>query len=256
MSPDSGDRLEATLEPLESEENQEASLDEEAVMEFLMSHPDFFEDKVEVLAHLNVPARFGSGNGPKTGVVDFQQVMLEQQREAVKELRECVRDVIETSRANLTIQQRTHAAVLALLGAQDFDQLVHAIVDDLPMLLDLDVVAVGYEPSDNPFSWLISPEINALEEGLVDALLGSGREAKIFPYMEDDGSVFGSASGLVQSAAVARLNPGRGTPAGLMALGSREPTFQQGQGTDLVVFLARVLEICVDRLQVAAKDII
>ena len=235
----------------ETLETEDISLSDDDVAEFLVAHPDFFRERLEVLSFMNMPGRFAQ-EGPKEGaqVVDFQQALLTQQKEAVEELRECVRDVIETSRSNMSVQQRTHAAVLALLSARDFDALIRVVNDDLARILDVDIVCVGYEPSNNPLSWLVSPEITDLKPGLVDALLGSGGAAKLYRDIADDGSVFGAAAGLVQSAAVARLRPGPRTPVGLMALGSRSDSFfQPGQGTELVVFLARVLENCIERMQ-------
>ncbi|MEQ8806138.1 MAG: DUF484 family protein [Rhodospirillales bacterium] len=235
----------------ETLETADISLSDDDVAEFLVANPDFFRERLEVLSFMNMPGRFAQ-DAPQEGaqVVDFQQALLNQQKEAVEELRECVRDVIETSRSNMSVQQRTHAAVLALLSARDFDALVRVVNDDLARLLDVDIVCVGYEPSDNPLSWLVSPEITDLKPGLVDALLGSGGAAKLYRDIADDGSVFGAAAGLVQSAAVARLRPGPRTPVGLMALGSRSDSFfQPGQGTELVVFLARVLENCIERMQ-------
>lgn len=239
---------EVTAETLET---ADIRLSDDDVAEFLVAHPDFFRERLEVLSFMNMPGRFAQ-DAPQEGaqVVDFQQALLTQQKEAVEELRECVRDVIETSRANMSVQQRTHSAVLALLGARDFEALIRVVNDDLARLLDVDVVCVGYEPSDNPLSWLVSPEIADLKPGLVDALLGAGGPAKLYRDIADDGSVFGVAAGLVQSAAVARLRPGQRTPVGLMALGSRSDSFfQPGQGTELVVFLARVLENCIERMQ-------
>ena len=142
----------------ETLETAEISLSDDDVAEFLVANPDFFRDRVEVLSYMNMPGRFGAG--AKAGgaqVLDFQQALLNQQKETVEELRECVRDVIETSRSNMSVQQRTHAAVLALLAARDFDALVRAVTDELPILLDVDAVCVGYEPADNPLAWLISP---------------------------------------------------------------------------------------------------
>lgn len=239
----------------EATETAETRVSEDDVAEYLVANPDFFRDHLEILSFMNMPGRFGQEEAPGTPregaqVVDFQQALLNQQKEAVEELRDCVRDVIETSRTNMSVQQRTHAAVLALLSARDFDSLIRAVNDDLARLLDVDIVCVGYEPSDDPLSWLVSPEITDLAPGLVDALLGESGSAKLYRDIADDGSVFGAAAGLVQSAAVARLRPGPRTPVGLMALGSRSDSFfQPGQGTELVVFLARVLENCVDRLQ-------
>jgi len=243
---------------LETAETPGISPSEDDVVEFLVAHPDFFRDRIEVLTYMNMPGRFGveeaAGHAPQGAqVVDFQQALLNQQREAVDELRDCVRDVIDTSRANMSVQQRTHAAVLGMLGARTFDALMRVVSDDLPMLLDVDVVCIGYEPAvakeQTPTAWLNSPEVNRLPPGLVDALLGPDGAAKLYRDIADDGSVFGPAAGLVQSAAVARLIPGPGLAVGLIALGSRSDSFfQPGQGTELVVFLAKILVNCIDRM--------
>ena len=63
--------------------------------------------------------------------------------------------------------------------------------------------------------------------------------------MPDDGTVFAAAAGLVHSAALARLRPNLTTPVGLLALGSRKRAFHPGQGTELIRFMARMLECCV-----------
>jgi hypothetical protein len=124
----------------ETLETADISLSDDDVAEFLVAHPDFFRERLEVLSFMNMPGRFAQ-EGPQEGaqVVDFQQALLTQQKEAVEELRECVRDVIETSRSNMSVQQRTHAAVLALLSARDFDALIRVVNDDLARILDVDI---------------------------------------------------------------------------------------------------------------------
>ncbi len=226
-----------------------ASLSARDVADYLRAHPDFFHDQADLLERLSLPARY-----KERGLVDFQQVMLDQHRETLDELRDSIRGVIETSRSNMSITSRAHAAVLALLAARGLDNLVHVVTDDLPLLLDIDIAAVGYEPSGGPSSWLVSPDLRDLTPGLTDDLIGHDADAKLFASMTDDGTLFGGAAPLVQSAALARLRPGGGTPAGMLALGSRGAVFHPGQGTELVVFLARVLENCVDRLQESAPD--
>jgi len=57
--------------------------------------------------------------------------------------------------------------------------------------------------------------------------------------------VFGPAAGLVRSDALIRLSVGQNVPLGLLVFGTRHPGyFNAGQGTELLVFLARVLEHC------------
>jgi len=61
-----------------------------------------------------------------------------------------------------------------------------------------------------------------------------------------DPELFGPGAGLVRSQALIRLQISSETPEGLLAFGSREPDmFHQGQGTELVCFLARVVERCI-----------
>ena len=78
-------------------------------------------------------------------------------------------------------------------------------------------------------------------------MIGAGERVQLVGEMNDDGTVFGAAAGLVRSAALARIRPNGAIPAGLFALGSRtEDAFHSGQGSELVQFLARVVE---NRLQ-------
>lgn len=221
-------------------EDQEVSADQ--VGGYLRRHPDFLATNPEVLEALITPSRWAGD-----GVVDMQQFMLERLRDEIENLRLCAQDLIQTSRTNMSSQTRAHAAVLALLAAADFEHLARIVNDDLPLLLDIDVVTLGFEPGRTPLPGLTSPQIRRLGEGQVDNLVGAGREVLLASEFDDDGTVFGGAAGLVRSAALARLRPGLISPAGLIALGSRSQTFDPGQGTELVGFLARALERCVYR---------
>ena len=58
-------------------------------------------------------------------------------------------------------------------------------------------------------------------------------------------TIFGPAAGLVRSDALIRLTVGRSAPPALLAFGTRHPGyFHAGQGTELLSFLARVIEHC------------
>ena len=63
--------------------------------------------------------------------------------------------------------------------------------------------------------------------------------------IEGDATIFGAGAGLVSSDALLRLNIAPNAPRALLAFGSRQPDqFHAGQGTELLNFLARVLESC------------
>ncbi|MDP6342143.1 MAG: DUF484 family protein, partial [Alphaproteobacteria bacterium] len=81
------------------------------------------------------------------------------------------------------------------------------------------------------------------EAGAVDALMGEGTAVHLDGDSAGDRRVFGPAAGLVRSQALVRLSASPGAPPGLLALGSRDGArFQPGQGTELLGFLARLLE--------------
>jgi len=218
---------------------------DDQVRDFLGRHPDFLTRNPELLERLSVPSRW-SGDG----VVDMQQFVLEHLRGEIDSLRDCAQDVIETSRTNMSTQTRTHAAVLAMLGARDFDHMVRTVNEDLPLLLDVDVVSLGFEspaPGGVPMAAFQSAEIRRFAPGLVDGLMGADHDVVLMREMHDDGTVFGGGAGLVRSAALSRLRAGDGIPQGLLAMGSRGAGFHPGQGTDLIVFLSRALERCLAR---------
>ncbi|TVR97617.1 MAG: DUF484 family protein [Rhodospirillales bacterium] len=235
----------APLVPDDGAEERPDSLSAETVAAYLIAHPEFLAQHPELLQVLTPPSRW-TGDA----VVDIQRFMVDVLKGEMDGLRNCAQEVIETSRSNMANQTRTHAAVLSLLGAGDLDRLLAAVRDDLPVLLDVDVAVVGLEPG--PHRTDDDRPIQDLAEGDVDRILGPRQEAALYPSLHDDGTVFAGGGGLVQSAAMARIHLEPHGVAGLLALGSRHPgTFQHGQGTELLRFLARVTERCLARLMTA-----
>lgn len=227
----------------------EEEISGDSVAEYLRHHPDFFADRVDLLSEMSIPSRW-SGDG----VVDIQRYLAERRLGEIDELRNCAQEVIETSRSNMSVQTRTHAAVLAMLSSTDMGQLLRVINDDLPLLLDVDVAVLGIEqPGGEIDAIKAAPfEILSLSKGAVDRILGTDENAILLRGLETETDyvemLFGAASGLVRSAAVVRLRWGPEVPEGILALGARGETFSPGQGTELVGFLARALELCLHRL--------
>jgi uncharacterized protein YigA (DUF484 family) len=228
---------------LDSDGCEVENLKPDDVATFLINNPGFFSEHPDVLDCIDLPDRFVAG-----GVVDFQRYQLQRQDSEINELRTCAQDVIETSRSNMSIQTRTHAAILAMLHANTLQQLYRIVSDDLPVLLDVDVAIVGFEPSDDNNVSVLSEYLRTLPPGTVDAIVGTDQDVHLYREFWDDGIVFGSAAGLVQSAAISRIKPGVAMPNGLIALGARDDTFAPSQGTELFSFLARVVEASVMRL--------
>ena len=226
-----------TDQPVSSMPGTDPRLSESAVAAYLRDHPDFLLRNPDLLEALAPPARW-SGDS----VVDMQQYLIKRNRHEMDELRDCAQDVIETSRSNMSTQTRAHAAVLALLATRQWGDIVHVVSHDWPLLLDVDVVRLALELTTPPDTRLVQGDVAKLAVGAIDRLLGDDQDVRLFPELNDDGSLFGSGAGLVRSAALVRMRPSDKLPAGLLALGARGTTFHPGQGTELLTFLCRVLE--------------
>ena len=213
-------------------------LNDEDIGQYLLDNPEFFSRNPEILVQMN-----GSTVQRSDGVVDFQSAMVDKLRDEIHNLTACAQDVIETSRTNMTYQTRTHAAVLALLSAQDGAHMARIITEDLPLLLDVDAMAFGFEQDIKAEAGLRLPGARMLPFNYLDGQIGEGGDTVLIRDMLDDGTVFGEQAELVRSAAIARLRPSPSTAGGIIALGSNmSGAFHPGQGTDLLNFLARVAE--------------
>jgi uncharacterized protein YigA (DUF484 family) len=217
----------------------EPTLTKHQVAEYLRRHPDFLADHDELIAILTPPAHKRGDN-----VVDMQHFTLRRMQEELAQMKRQHQALIATSRSNLASQARIHAAALAVIGARSFEHLIQTVVSDLAVLLDLDVVTLCVESEAKPADRPQLPSVLLLGTGTVDALFAPNREVLLFDHAPGTPEFFGSGAGLVHSQALLRLNVGTGAPAGLIALGARSPTrFKPGQGSELLCFLARTLEL-------------
>ncbi len=211
----------------------------EDVAAYLRRNPDFLAEHPELLAVLTPPSlRRGDS------VVDMQHFMLQRLRGDLARLKTQQRALITTSRSNLTSQNRIHAAVLAIIAASSFEQLLQIVTTDLAVLLDVDVVTIGVESASSKQPRLPIPGIQILRRGTVDDLLGIERGVLLCADTPGEPALFGAAAGLVRSQALLRLAVSEHAPVGLLCIGTRRPDkFHPGQGVELLSFLARVTEL-------------
>lgn len=221
---------------------------ERQVTEFLVHHPDFLIRHAELCRVLSPPSRWTEAGD----VVDMQAFMIERLQEELDRVKGAAEHLIHTSRNNMSTQNRTHQAVVALLEAESIAKIVEAVADDVPSLLDVDIATLCFEEFARPLPQLAIPSIVRIPEGQVVKLLGGpDRDCALNEEMPGDPMLFGESNGLVRSSAVVRLSAGSQCPEGVLALGSRHGrTFHSGQGTELLVFLARVIESCLRRFMV------
>jgi uncharacterized protein len=211
------------------------------VVDYLRQHADFLARHPEALDGQRLPEKAATD-----GIVDLQQFMLERLRRDVTRLRTEQDELLANSRDNLSTQARVHEAVLALLSAKSLTELVEMVTTDLAVLLDVDVVTLCLERNSTLELQSRIAGVQLVEPGLIDQVLGSGHDVILRDEVEGDPRLFGAGAGLVRSDALLRLNFDASAPAGLIAFGTRHPGyFDSGQGTELLGFLARILEYCV-----------
>lgn len=208
-----------------------------SVRHFLRQNPDFLIENPDLLIHLTPPEK-RSGDG----VADFQHHMLRRLREETARLQAMQSELLATTRANLNTQSRVHSAVLFLLDARSFEQFIHIVTNDLAVLLDVDAVSLVVEATNISLPGMERGGVKVVGQGVVDDLMRS-KPVWLANDRPADPLVFGPASTLVASQALIRLDIGSETPNGLVAFGSRDPAmFHDGQGTELALFLGRVIE--------------
>lgn len=217
----------------------QTGLTAEDVAAWLRDHPGFLASRADLIPHL-VPPAADRGNG----VLDMQYFLLERLRGELAGMQAQQRELVATTRANLNNQNRVHAAVLFLLDATSLDQLIRTVTTDLAVLLDLDVAALVVEGEPADLAQAFRSGVRVVEQGTVDGWLGGRQDVLLQDHCAALPDIYGQpATGLVRSQALVRLRIGGAAAQGVLALGSREPDmFHPGQATELLTFLARVVE--------------
>jgi uncharacterized protein YigA (DUF484 family) len=212
----------------------------EDVGAYLSANPDFIADHPEILDSI-VPGRRELGGG----VIDMQGVLIDRLRAENQRLRGEYDHLLATGRANIASQGRIHGAILSLLEARSFRTLMDAVTTDLAIKLDVDIITLGVE-NENGISESSVSGIRLLAPGTVDRLMGEGQDLVLNPHCRGRKILYGSAKGLVASEALLRLHASPEAPTGLLALGTRHGgRFDPEQGTELLGFLAQVLELSI-----------
>ena len=178
------------------------------------------------------------------GVVDFQQKRLEKLQERFIDLQQQNRKIIATVRQNYQIQERVHQAVLSLVKANSFEQLIALITMELAGILGLEAISLCVEAEEKGMTAIpLSPfsQVRLVESGALHELL-DGHKILLRTEVFSDHVIYGSKAERVRSDALLRLDIGASAPVAMLALGARRPgIFYPGQNTKLLEFFAEVL---------------
>jgi uncharacterized protein YigA (DUF484 family) len=222
--------------------SEPSELTDAQVVCFLRENPDFLERYPQLLSVIRAPERqFEDADEAGGEVVDLQGAMLSRMRSELAQREEQSSELIDASRANLQSQNRVHAAVIAILSARSLDHMIEILTIDMAGLLNVDAVALCLEGG------IVTPTsaqgVRVVPVGTIDKILDVSRTVSLRENVEGDRRIYGEAAGLVRSEAMLRLSVREDAPCALLAMGSREPDrFHTGQGSELLTFLARILE--------------
>jgi len=219
-----------------------SDLREADVVAYLRRNPRVLLNNPDLLTILAPDTRFETD----TVVVDMQRFVVDRLRRQVDDLKASSASLVTTTRSNMSLVERTLECGLALLYARDFTELAQVLHDDLPVHLGVDAVAIAFETDSVPGD--AGHIIRTLAAGSVDALVGLESTTRIRAETEGETALYGSAAGLVRSDALVALPAGEGLPAGIFAVGCRNPGhFEEGQGTELIAFLGHITRYAVGR---------
>lgn len=212
-------------------------LDDDAIIAWLKVHPDFLQRNPDIVEALLPPRQDGGRR-----IADFQSYMIDRLKIAKTRADETAREIVETARNNMNSQTRIHRAVLRLLEASSFDEFIQTLISDLTNLLDVDITSLVVEADGQEIPHINTLGIRIVPEGTVDKWM-QGKTTLLQSDISGIEAIFGAGATLVRSQALIRVDIAMQTPPAILAFGSRDPQFfSPTQGTELVSFLARVVE--------------
>jgi len=179
-------------------------------------------------------------------VISFENHALANLRARVAAAEEANQDLIAFARGHSGAVASIHEAVLAAVETEGLDHLLHVVTQEWPQILGLDAVAVALFVGDKGIRadasglQFVNPRVIARAvDGIDGVVLRSARRGH---------PLFGPACSLIRAEALVRLDTAPPLPSGLLALGQRaEQGFETRHGSELLVFLGRVLTRCMGR---------
>lgn len=216
------------------------NLTEEDVLNFLQNNPKFLQKNPEACDYL-IPPKNGAGKDGKK-VADFQSFMIERLKTDKEKVLETTQAIVENARSNMNNQQRIHAVILRLLEAKNFEEFISIITMDMSQMLDTDISVFVVESNGQDIPHVQTNGIRVLPEGTIDNWMND-QSVMLQDNISGIEAIYGGGANLVQSQALLRIDIAMDTPPAILAFGSRDPNmFGEGQATELISFLARVVE--------------
>lgn len=218
------------------------------VMDYLYKNPQFLHDNPELFESMAPPETVHGGN-----VVDLQHFMLGKLQSGLQSAKSRYDELVLASRDNMSTLIQVHQSVLSIIRASELEQILEVITVDLPAVFNVDAVRIGIESKaaefyETRFSEHQDSGISFLETGLIDQMIGKEKSVLIVADMEKQfiygfETLFSEFFGIVESAVILRMHLSSSSRDAVIAFGVRiKNHFYKGQGTEMLSFLAQVIE--------------
>jgi uncharacterized protein YigA (DUF484 family) len=205
------------------------------VSDFLRENASLIRDDSELLSDLGLWIK--ADNIVEFGPAALARLSAAKTREKVARTR-----IEATARANFAAQAQTHATVVDLLESRNHADLARRVDETARLRFGLEAGVIAIErPGGVPAGWRALPEEGA------DGLLGPAGLARMGEPRAAQ-ALFGDRAEQVASVALVRLAIWTPARQGVLAFGSPDPNgFTKEMGSELVAFLARVVERTAER---------
>ena len=179
-------------------------------------------------------------------VINFEDRAVATLRARVAAAEEANQDLIAFARGHSGAVCSIHEAVLAAVEAEGFDHLIHIVTQDWPQILGLDAVALALFVGDRGIRADASG-LQFVNPRVIERLIAQ-YEGVVLRGCRRGHPLFGPACTLIRAEALIRIEGSPPLPTGLLALGQRgEQGFETRHGSELLLFLGRVLSRCMAR---------
>ena len=212
---------------------------EKSIVRYLRDNPDFFERHLDLLADMILPH---SEHGA-VSLIERQVQILREQREATKKK---LTTLIKNAEVNEKLSEQINQLILALLDAQDLDDVLDIVQTRLSKDFNADTVVVRLFNTGHPVL-AARPEIVDWSEpvlGAFEKIIKERRPAcgRLKPGQLE--SLFSDDAGHIGSAALIPLveSENAKTCYGMLAIGSHEQDrFRADMGTHFLAQIGKIL---------------
>lgn len=179
-------------------------------------------------------------------VIPFEERAVARLRERLGAAEEANQDLIAFARGHSGAVSSIHSAVLAAMEADSIDALLHVVIQEWPLILGIDAVALALVVGDQGFR-ADGNGIHSVEPQILRRVIGTVNGVDM-RTVERGHPLFGPACDLIRAEALIKIECEPPLPCGLLVLGQRaELSLDARHGSELLMFLGSSLAAIIRR---------